>query len=132
MGPSGNYLPEFGPYLNAGGTNTWGESPNLDGEDSDEVRAYIVDNVHQWLRDYHVDGLRLDAVHALHDTRATHILEEMAIEAEVLSAFVGRPLHPDRRVRPQRPAPDHLPRGRRLRPRPGSGATTSTTPCTSA
>ena len=92
MGPSGNYLPEFGPYLNAGGTNTWGESPNLDGEDSDEVRAYIVDNVHQWLRDYHVDGLRLDAVHALHDTRATHILEELAIEAEVLSAFVGRPL----------------------------------------
>jgi maltooligosyltrehalose trehalohydrolase len=92
MGPSGNYLPEFAPYLNAGGTNTWGESPNLDGEDSDEVRAYIVDNVHQWLRDYHVDGLRLDAVHALHDTRATHILEELAIEAEVLSAFVGRPL----------------------------------------
>jgi maltooligosyltrehalose trehalohydrolase len=92
MGPSGNYLPEFGPYLNAGGVNTWGESPNLDGEESDEVRAYIVDNVHQWLRDYHVDGLRLDAVHALHDTRATHILEEMAIEAEVLSAFVGRPL----------------------------------------
>jgi maltooligosyltrehalose trehalohydrolase len=92
LGPSGNYLPQFGPYLNEGGTNTWGESPNLDGEDSDEVRRYIIDNALMWLNDYHVDGLRLDAVHALHDTRATHILEEMSIEATALSTFVGRPL----------------------------------------
>ncbi|HEY5820713.1 MAG TPA: malto-oligosyltrehalose trehalohydrolase [Propionibacteriaceae bacterium] len=92
LGPSGNYLPQFGPYLNAGGTNTWGESPNLDGEDSDEVRRYIIDNAMMWLNDYHVDGLRLDAVHALHDTRATHILEEMSIEATALSTFLGRPL----------------------------------------
>jgi maltooligosyltrehalose trehalohydrolase len=92
LGPSGNYLTEYAPYLNEGGVNTWGSSPNLDGEDSDEVRRYILDNAHVWLRDHHVDGLRLDAVHALHDTRATHILEELAIEAEVLSAFVGRPL----------------------------------------
>ncbi len=91
LGPSGNYLPEFGPYLTAG-SNPWGDSPNLDGEDSDEVRRYILDNARGWLRDYHVDGLRLDAVHALSDTRATHILEELAIETEVLSAFVGRPL----------------------------------------
>jgi maltooligosyltrehalose trehalohydrolase len=92
LGPSGNYLPEFGPYLNAAGVNTWGESPNLDGVDSDEVRRYIIDNVLMWLRDFHVDGLRLDAVHALADTRAMHILEEMAVEVEALSAFVGRPL----------------------------------------
>ena len=92
LGPSGNYITEYAPYLNEGGTNTWGSSPNLDGEHSDEVRRYILDNAHVWLRDYHVDGLRLDAVHALHDTRASHILEELAIEAEVLSAFVGRPL----------------------------------------
>ena len=92
LGPSGNYLPEFGPYLNPAGVNTWGESPNLDGEDSDEVRRYIIDNVLMWLRDFHVDGLRLDAVHALADTRAMHILEEMAVEADALSAFVGRPL----------------------------------------
>ena len=79
LGPSGNYLPEFGPYLNADGpSNTWGESLNLDGEDSDEVRRYIIDNALMWLRDYHVDGLRLDAVHALSDTRATHLLEELA------------------------------------------------------
>lgn len=92
LGPSGNYLPLYGPYLNAAGANSWGESPNLDGEDSDEVRRYIIDNVLMWLRDFHVDGLRLDAVHALADTRAMHILEEMAVEVSALSAFVGRPL----------------------------------------
>lgn len=92
LGPSGNYLPLYGPYLNAAGVNTWGESPNLDGPESDEVRRYIIDNVLMWLRDFHVDGLRLDAVHALADHRAMHILEEMAVEVEALSAFVGRPL----------------------------------------
>ncbi len=92
LGPSGNYLPMFGPYLNAGGVNTWGESPNLDGEDSDEVRRYIIDCALMFLTDYHVDGLRLDAVHALHDTRATHLLEEMAIDVDARSAFLGRPL----------------------------------------
>ena len=92
LGPSGNYLPLYGPYLNAAGANTWGESPNLDGPESDEVRRYIIDNVLMWLRDYHVDGLRLDAVHALADTRAMHLLEEMAVEVEALSTFVGRPL----------------------------------------
>ena len=92
LGPSGNYLPQFGPYLNSGGTNTWGESPNLDGEDSDEVRRYIIDCALMFLTDYHVDGLRLDAVHALHDTRATHLLEEMAVDVDARSAFLGRPL----------------------------------------
>jgi maltooligosyltrehalose trehalohydrolase len=92
LGPSGNYLSQFGPYMNTGQANVWGETVNLDGEDSDEVRAYIIDNAVMWLRDYHVDGLRLDAVHALSDTRATHILEELAIEVDALSTFVGRPL----------------------------------------
>ena len=92
LGPSGNYLPEFAPYQHSGALNTWGESPNLDGEYSDEVRRYIVDNAMMWMNDYHVDGLRLDAVHALVDTRATHILEELAIETGALSAFLGRPL----------------------------------------
>jgi maltooligosyltrehalose trehalohydrolase len=92
LGPSGNYLPQWGPYLNEGGVNTWGESPNLDGEDSDEVRRFIIDNALMFLTDYHVDGLRLDAVHALHDTRATHLLEELSIDVESRSAFLGRPL----------------------------------------
>ncbi|HEY5785072.1 MAG TPA: alpha-amylase family glycosyl hydrolase, partial [Microlunatus sp.] len=92
LGPSGNYLPEFGPYIADGPSNTWGETLNLDGEDSDEVRRYIIDNALMWLREYHVDGLRLDAVHALSDTRATHLLEELAIEVATLSAFLNRPL----------------------------------------
>ena len=92
LGPSGNYLPKFGPYFSSGGQNSWGDSINLDGEDSDEVRRFIIENTQMWLRDYHVDGLRLDAVHALLDTRAVHILEEISIETEALSAFLGRPL----------------------------------------
>ena len=92
LGPSGNYLPQFGPYLNAGRLNPWGPSVNLDGQGSNEVRRYIIDNALMWFRDYRVDGLRLDAVHALVDNRATHILEELATEVAALSASVGRPL----------------------------------------
>jgi len=92
LGPSGNILPQFGPYLHDAQVNTWGSSINLDGTDSNEVRRFILDNAEMWLRDYHVDGLRLDAVHALVDTRAVHLLAEMAAEVEALSAHVGRPL----------------------------------------
>lgn len=92
LGPSGNYLPRFGPYLNEGVANPWGAALNLDAEDSDEVRSYLLDNLTMFLADYHVDGLRLDAVHALPDTRAVHILEEFAAHTDRLSAHVGRPL----------------------------------------
>ncbi|WP_406080579.1 malto-oligosyltrehalose trehalohydrolase [Micromonospora sp. NBC_00858] len=91
FGPSGAYAPRFGPYL-AEQSNSWGRSVNLDGPRSDEVRRYIIDSVLMWLRDYHVDGLRLDAVHALPDTRAVPLLEELAIEVEALSTHLGRPL----------------------------------------
>ncbi len=91
LGPSGNYLPEFGPYLTSG-TNSWGSSLNLSEPDSDAVRAYIVGNALRWLRDFHVDGLRLDAVHALIDHRALHLLEELAIATDALAAELGRPL----------------------------------------
>ncbi|WP_030483759.1 malto-oligosyltrehalose trehalohydrolase [Nocardioides aequoreus] len=92
LGPSGNYLPLFGPYLHATGHNPWGAGLNLDGPHSDQVRRYILDNVRMWLEDYHVDALRLDAVHALADTSATHLLEQMAIEVDALSAHLRRPL----------------------------------------
>ena len=92
LGASGNYLPEFGPYLVDKSSNTWGLSVNLDGPQSDEVRRFIVDNALMWLTDYHVDGLRLDAVHALVDTRAVHILEQLATETADAAAAVGRPL----------------------------------------
>jgi maltooligosyltrehalose trehalohydrolase len=91
FGPSGAYANEFAPYLTDGATS-WGSSVNLDGTGSDEVRRFIVDNALMWLRDYHVDALRIDAVHAMHDDRATHVLEEMATEVEALSAHLGRPL----------------------------------------
>jgi maltooligosyltrehalose trehalohydrolase len=89
LGPSGNYLPEFGPYLRAAERNTWGSSIDLD---EPEVRRYIVENALMWLRDHHVDGLRLDAVHALKDSSERHILRELAEGADALSAHVGRPL----------------------------------------
>jgi maltooligosyltrehalose trehalohydrolase len=91
LGPSGNYLPLFAPYLKSG-ANTWGDLVNLDAEGSAEVRRYILDNVRLWLGDYHVDGLRLDAVHALSDSSETHLLEEMAIEVAAHSAHQRRPL----------------------------------------
>lgn len=92
LGPSGNYLPQFGPYLHDDQTNTWGSGINLDGQGSDEVRRYICDNALMWLDDYHVDALRLDAVHALIDHSREHVLKQMSIEVDALSAFVGRPL----------------------------------------
>ncbi|MBM2622433.1 malto-oligosyltrehalose trehalohydrolase [Actinoplanes sp. LDG1-06] len=92
FGPSGAYAPMFAPYLSQAGANPWGSSVNLDGPGADQVRRYIVDNVLMWLRDYHIDGLRLDAVHALADHSAIHLLEQMAVEVESLSAHLGRPL----------------------------------------
>jgi maltooligosyltrehalose trehalohydrolase len=91
LGPSGNSLPRFGPYLKDG-RNTWGDLVNLDGEGSAEVRRLILDNALMWLRDFHVDGLRLDAVHALEDASPVHLLEEMAVEVAALSAHQNRPL----------------------------------------
>ncbi len=90
LGPSGAYLGRFGPYF--AGRNIWGPSLNLDGPLSDEVRRYVIDNALMWLRDYHVDGLRLDAVHALVDHRATHLLEELAVEVQALEAHLRRPV----------------------------------------
>ncbi|MGY2876822.1 maltooligosyltrehalose trehalohydrolase [Marmoricola sp. URHA0025 HA25] len=92
LGPSGNYLPEFGPYLKAEGANTWGSLVNLDGDGSHEVRRYVLDNALMWLEDFHVDGLRLDAVHALVDESPVHLLEELAVEVAALSAHQRRPL----------------------------------------
>ncbi len=90
LGPSGAYLDRFGPYF--AGSNVWGPTLNLDGPHSDEVRRYVIDNVLEWLADYHLDGLRLDAVHALRDTRAIHLLEELTTEVDTLATHLRRPL----------------------------------------
>ncbi|MEV0147219.1 MULTISPECIES: malto-oligosyltrehalose trehalohydrolase [unclassified Nonomuraea] len=92
LGPSGNFLHPFGPYFSGFAGSYWGEAVNLDGPGSDEVRRYFIENALQWLRDYHIDGLRLDAVHALHDKRATHLLAELSAEVDALACAVGRPL----------------------------------------
>lgn len=91
LGPSGNYLPKYGPYLSSG-SNPWGESINIADTGADQVRRYILDCALRWMRDFHADGLRLDAVHALVDTTAIHILEEMSAETDALSTELGRPL----------------------------------------
>ncbi|MEW2299580.1 malto-oligosyltrehalose trehalohydrolase [Streptomyces sp. NPDC006655] len=92
LGPSGNYLPAFGPYFTETHHTPWGAAVNLDAPGSDEVRAYLVGSALAWLRDYRVDGLRLDAVHALCDTRACHFLEELSAAVAALAAESDRPL----------------------------------------
>ncbi len=92
LGPSGNYLPEFGPYLTDDHQTPWGAAVNLDRPGSAQVRRHILDNAVMWLRDFHLDGLRLDAVHALVDDSPVHLLAELAAEVEQLSADLGRPL----------------------------------------
>ncbi|MDX6620871.1 MAG: maltooligosyltrehalose trehalohydrolase [Gaiellales bacterium] len=92
LGPSGNHLREFGPYFTDRYATPWGEAINLDGPGSDEVRRFLIDNALTWLRDFHVDALRLDAVHALLDERAITLLEELTAAADALSAQLGRPL----------------------------------------
>ncbi|TMC49865.1 MAG: malto-oligosyltrehalose trehalohydrolase [Chloroflexi bacterium] len=92
LGPDGNYLADFAPYFSDRYRTPWGAAINLDGADSDEVRRFVVDNALMWLRDYHVDGLRLDAVQAIVDTSATHILEEIAEAVGTLQAQLGRTL----------------------------------------
>lgn len=92
LGPSGNYLPQFGPYFSDRHATPWGSALNFDGSDSDEVRRFFCDNALMWLRDYHIDGLRLDAVHAIVDTSAIPFLEQLAAEVEDLKAHLGRHL----------------------------------------
>jgi maltooligosyltrehalose trehalohydrolase len=90
LGPEGCYVQRFGPYYTSRYHTPWGDALNFDGRGADEVRRYVVDNALMWLRDYHMDGLRLDAVHAIIDTSAVHILEQMAKEVGDLEAASGR------------------------------------------
>jgi maltooligosyltrehalose trehalohydrolase len=91
LGPEGNYLARFGPYFTDRYVTPWGDAVNLDGPDSDEVRRFFVDNATMWLRDYRVDGLRLDAMHAAVDTSPVHLLEQLRVAADEVAASTGRP-----------------------------------------
>ncbi len=92
LGPSGNFLSRFGPYFTDRYSTPWGMAVNLDGPGSDEVRRFICDNALMWLADYHFDGLRLDAVHALLDQSAIHLLEQLSSEVDTLEAQLSRRL----------------------------------------
>jgi maltooligosyltrehalose trehalohydrolase len=92
LGPSGNYLAKFGPYFTKKYAPTWGEALNYDGADCGEVRRFFCDNALMWLRDFHFDGLRLDAVHAIYDFSAQHFLEQLKLEVEELAEKSGRKL----------------------------------------
>ncbi len=92
LGPAGNYLSQFGPYFTHHHSTNWGDAVNFDDADSGGVRAFVIDNALMWLRDYHGDGLRLDAVHAIRDDSARPIVEELAAAVHGLAGFVRRPL----------------------------------------
>jgi len=92
LGPDGNYLARFGPYFTDAYTTPWGDAVNLDRAGSDQVRDFLIDNALMWLRDYHVDGLRIDAVHAIFDRSALHFLEELQQAVTALEAQLGRHL----------------------------------------
>jgi maltooligosyltrehalose trehalohydrolase len=92
LGPTGNYINQFGHYFTEAYRTPWGSAVNLDHVGSHEVRRFFLDNAVMWLRDYHFDGLRLDAVHAYHDQSALPFLEELALTVDALCAELGRHL----------------------------------------
>ncbi|MFO1019454.1 MAG: malto-oligosyltrehalose synthase [Planctomycetales bacterium] len=93
LGPEGNYLSEFGPYFSDRHSTPWGRAVNFDGPHSEGVRQFVLQNVRQWLRDFRVDGLRLDAVHAIIDDSPQHILAEIQQTANAEGEARGWPAH---------------------------------------
>jgi maltooligosyltrehalose trehalohydrolase len=90
LGPVGNYLEKFGPYFTGNHSTPWGGAVNFEEAGATEVRRFLIDNALMWLRDYHMDGLRLDAVHAFNDRSAIHFLEQLAGEVKRLEATLGK------------------------------------------
>ncbi len=90
LGPEGNYLGAYGNYFTSRYHTPWGDAINYDGAGSDEVRRFFIENALYWIRDYHFDVLRLDAVHGIFDFSARHFLEELKVSTDQLSAQVGR------------------------------------------
>jgi maltooligosyltrehalose trehalohydrolase len=93
LGPEGNYLNEFGPYFTDRYKTPWGTAVNYDGPGSDPVRAFVLDNARMWVEDFHVDGLRLDAVHAIFDFGPRHILRDLKETVDEAAGRAGRTVH---------------------------------------
>ncbi|MGE5280037.1 MAG: malto-oligosyltrehalose trehalohydrolase [Deltaproteobacteria bacterium] len=91
LGPEGNYLAAFGPYFTDRYTTPWGAAINFDGAQREGVRHYVIANALMWFRQYHIDALRLDAIHGVFDASPTHILQELAEAVDAYSEEAGRP-----------------------------------------
>jgi maltooligosyltrehalose trehalohydrolase len=93
LGPEGNILGHYAPYFTDRYCTPWGDALNFDGPDCDEVRRYFIDNALHWISEYHLDGLRLDAVHAICDASATPFLAELAAAFHALGKQLDRHIH---------------------------------------
>ena len=93
LGPEGNYLAEFGPYFADRTQTAWGPAVNYDGTGSDGARRHVIENGRMWVSEFHIDGFRLDAIHAIYDTSPVHVLTEFAEAARSEAARLGRPVH---------------------------------------
>jgi len=92
FGPVGNYTGKYGPYITERHRTPWGGAVNFEDSGSDEVRRFFCDNALMWMRDYHIDGLRLDAVHEFFDRSAVHFMEQLSREVGELASKLGRRL----------------------------------------
>ncbi|MCF2506204.1 malto-oligosyltrehalose trehalohydrolase [Dyadobacter sp. CY107] len=90
IGPEGNVLPQYGPYFTDKYNTPWGDAINFDDAWCDGVREYFIENVLMWFRDFHIDALRMDAVHAIKDMSPVHILQEMKIRVDELAEQTGK------------------------------------------
>jgi maltooligosyltrehalose trehalohydrolase len=90
LGPEGNYLAKYAPYFSSGHQVPWGDAVNFDQEWCDPVRAYFKNNITSWIENYHIDGLRLDAIHTIHDANPVHIFDELNSHALGLQRTLGR------------------------------------------
>jgi maltooligosyltrehalose trehalohydrolase len=93
LGPEGNYLAEYGPYFTDRYKTPWGSALNFDGPDGAGVRRHFIENARYWVREFHVDGFRLDAIHAIYDASPTHILREIGEAAREEGRRLGRSAH---------------------------------------
>ena len=90
IGPEGNYLSEYAPYFTNVYRTPWGSAVNYDGPESDQVRRFVVENACYWVADFHIDALRLDAIHGIFDFQARHILAELTARVHALAKDLGR------------------------------------------
>ncbi|GFE60699.1 malto-oligosyltrehalose trehalohydrolase [Geobacter sp. AOG2] len=93
LGPEGNYLHAFAPYFTDRYHTPWGDAINFDGPDSDPVRHHFISNALYWVSEYHIDALRLDAIHGIYDFSARHILQELTEAVHCQAAALGRRVH---------------------------------------